>query len=436
MQKRLLSLLLIISFVSYSSCSFLEGVTQGNNIWLREPMITADGHIVHEVYLPSGTAAILRSMKPIDANPTAVDDSPGEGSVPTRPGKSIRLGGYFFGKYGDGTALSQKQLSWISEHLDVLVLNALYTNVFNGFKGGCITPAQVAWMKKQHNDFRFYSMLYATTLIEPVFDPAIMSDWVVRNKAGKEALGIRRESDADIHHMMDLGNKDYAEYFRKLIIDHANEYHADGVAIDEVMWNGYWGVDIRDMRDYSSVEQVRQTCYDWLKRIKENNPKAVIHQAFWPQAQLHTDGVWGEGAFYTWFRAGTDYEIFYNTMDYKQIVENIAEHSRRNETYVWAANYKRGDAKELEYALATYLLGKSGPSVVFHPHPGYDGGYPNNLAGYDISTVMEEYDRYKALFDVELGNPVGDMYTEKMGRSQVWARKYENGIVYCNPNSR
>jgi hypothetical protein len=436
MQKRLLPFLLIVSFISYSGCSFLEDATRGKNLRLQEPMMTADGRIVHQIYLPKGTAVILRNVG--NAAGTFADGNGGADSAwhtPIRADKSIRLGGYFFGGWANGRYLSEQQLNWIARNLDVLSLNPHYATAANYLNGG-IKPEQVLALKRANPRLKFYCMLFATTLREPQFDPATMSSWVVRNKSGQEALGIRREHPNDEDHMMDLGNKEYAAYFRKFIIDHTSEYHADGVAIDEVMWDGYWGVDIRDMQDYSSVAQVRQTCYDWLKRIKENNPKEVIHQAFWSQAQQHTDGVWGEGAFYTWFRTGTAYKIFYNTMDYGQIVDNMAELSRQNKTYIWAANYKRGDAQELEYALATYLLGRSGPSVVFQPHPGYDGGYPNNLAGYDLSTVMEEYDRHKALFDVELGNPVGEVYTEKMGRDRVWARKYENGIVYCNPNSR
>jgi hypothetical protein len=345
----------------------------------------------------------------------------------------VRLGGYFFGGFDDNHLLSKEQMEWVAKNLDVLSLNPNYVSTQQGLGGG-IKPEGVAWLKQQNPKLRFYCMLFATTLREPQFDPATMSDWVVRAKGDYEAYGVRREVEGDTDHLMDLGNADYAKYFRKFMIEHADEYHADGVAIDEIMWNGYWGLDVKDMKDYSSVDQIRQTCYNWLETIKTNNSKEVIHQAFWPEAQEFTNGVWGEAAFYSSWRDGNKYEVFYEDMDYGEIIKTVSEFGKKDETYIWASYYWRDEALHLEYAVATYLLGKAGEHVVFQPQPIYDGGYPTNLGGYDIGTVISEYEERKNILDVELGNPVGDFYTEKIHGRKIWIRQYEYGIVYVNPN--
>jgi hypothetical protein len=144
--------------------------------------------------------------------------------------------------------------------------------------------------------------------------------------------------------------------------------------------------------------------------------------------------VWGEASFHSWFRDGHDYQIFYETMDYNEIVKTISSYGLKGETYIWAAYYDINNPEQLEYSIATYLLGKNGDHVVFQPQPVYDGGYPNNLAGYDISTCIKEYERNNTVFDIELGSPLGEFYTEKVNGVKIWVRKFTKGIVYCNPN--
>jgi hypothetical protein len=417
---------LIVSFLISGSCTYLHEVLP-IVIILPEPMINVKGERVNSILLTPGTAAILRYANPVD---TLSIPASNLGFVRER--KNVRLGGYFYGGWANDTLMSPAQLSWIAKTFDVLALNNYYPN-FNKNNGG-ITPDGVDSLKTQNSRLKFYCMLFATTLCEPLFDPKTMSNWVVFDKNGKEALGVRRTSDQDPNHLMDLGNVDYANFFRNFIIDHTKKYHADGVATDEVMWNGYWGLDVSDMRDYSSVEQITQTCYDWLERVKSNNPKEVIHQAFWPEAQNYTNGIWGETSFFSWFRDDHEYDIFYETLNFNNIVETIKTYSQRGETYIWAAFYNQNDPVQLEYCVAAYLLGEDGNYAVFQPQPVYDGGYPNNLAGYDISTSIGEYERNKAIFDVELGAPIGEYYVTNIQLRNIWARKFVNGIVYCNPN--
>jgi len=415
-----LPVLLISSFLVFSSCGddlFLRLATELSEIVtidLSKPMLDARGNKVTSVQLVPGTAAILRYIETDHVVPATVSNN-------IRAGKSVRLGGYFFGGWADGRHLSSKQLEWIARTFDVLTLNNYYVLSENNLNGG-ITPDQVLWLKKQNPQLKYYSMLFATTLREPLFDPARMS------------LGVRRGHDLDANHLMDLGNKDYAHFFRDYMIEHAKQYHADGVAIDEIMWNGYWGVDMADVKNYTSVEQIRQTCYDWLKIVKTDNPKEVIHQAFWPEAQAETDGVWGEASFFSWMRNGYRYEVFYEKMDYSEILTNLSAYGQKNKTYIWAAAYDASDFRDLEYSIATYLLGKNGNYVVFQPHPVYDGGYPHNLSGYDISTCIKDFEKNTALFDIELGEPLGEFYTKKIHGKKIWVRKFTGGIVFSNAN--
>jgi hypothetical protein len=410
-------------------CTWSDDINS-STIPLPENMLDSEGNTVHSVYVARGSAAILRKIpKAVLSHPPTVDLNVGQ----LRPAKSIRLGGYFFGGWDNGKLMTQTQLSWISQHLDVLSLNNYYVVPENNYNGG-VTPENVAWLKKQNPNFKYYSMVFATTLREPYFDKNTMSTWVIRDKNGKEVLGLRRGHDLDLNHTMDLSNKDYANFFRNFIMEHSNKYHADGVAIDEIMWRGYWDIKLSDMVNFSSVNQITSACYSWLEIIKRDNPKEIIHQAFWPDAQQHSDGVWGESSFHHWFRDDHRYKVFYETMSYQEIIDNMMHIGERGETYIWAAYYNGNNRDELKYTLGTYLLGKKGDYLVYQPQPIYDGGYPQNLGGYDIRTCVSEYENNKDLFDIELGKPEGDYYIEMINDKPIYIRKFSNGIVYVNPN--
>jgi hypothetical protein len=427
MNKFVSFLLIFVLFLIYDSCTYSD-IANSASIALPEIMVNVSGAKVNSIRLLPGTAAILRYAGSTDVRFSTSRNLP----TSVRERKNVRLGGYFYGGWENDSLMSPVQLSWIAQNLDVLVLNNYYPDV-NKNNGG-ISPDNVDSLKQRNPRLKYYSMLFATTLREPLFNPQTMSNWVLFNKMGKESTGVRRGYDTDLNHLMDLGNRDYAAFLREFIINYTGKYHADGVAIDEIMWNGYWGVDLKNLRDYSTVDQIRQTCYDWLQRIKSNNNSEVIHQAFWADAQTHTNGVWGETSFYSWFRDGHDYDIFYRTMTFGEILGAIKAYSQKGETYVWAAWYDQDDPDQLEYCVATYLLGKEGDYTVFQPQPIYGGGYPNNLSGYDVGMCISEVEKNRAILDIELGPPIGDLYTEVVNKRQIWIRKFAGGIVYCNPN--
>ncbi len=332
-----------------------------------------------------------------------------------RKGKSIRLGGYLYNL--PGSELSVDNLDWVSENLDVL---ALHPN---------IEAYKIKLLKKKNPTFKFYIMRFATSLSEPTFIPSQMNAWTVKNKKGEEALGVRRKSDDSSYHLMDLGNEDYANWFKNYTAGLAEEYGADGVFIDEIMWNGYWNLDVRDMRDYTTIKQITDSCYDWLKIVKENNPYEIITQAFWPDALQYQDGVWGEQAFKANFRDG-EYDVFYQSSSWKNMVNLIKTLGGQNKTYLWAGWYLKGDERQLEYCLATYLMGKNGDSVVFQPQP--IDPKVEGISGYHIENYMQEVEVHRKYFNVELGQPLGLMKSINVQNSVIWYREFENGYVYCN----
>lgn len=371
-----------------------------------------------------------------------------------RPNKNIRLGGYFYGCWkGMGGDMSREQISWAGNHLDIL--SAVST----------VSKESLLAMRKINPNMHFYIMTFATTLYEnmakgsgwPVFDHKNMNGWVVRLKNGEEAIGIRRTSINSGVHIMDLSSLEWANYFRSYYSRLVKERQANGIAIDEIMWNGYWGIRIPEMAKYNSAAEIRETCHEWLKTVTLSHEFEVIHQAFWNNseelikdawsplgdefteaswgdAQRYTDGIWGEHAFHAedndnYFRA-----VYYRKMNWEQILRNLEDVSRRAKTYIWAAWYDRGNREQLEYCLSTYLIAKGGNSAVFQPQPRYGGGYPSNLGGYDIQTVREEYETNRSLFDLELGEPIEDAIKIDNNGKYYWRRKFKEGLVVCNPS--
>ncbi|MHA1732276.1 MAG: hypothetical protein ACTSU5_10045 [Promethearchaeota archaeon] len=403
------------------------------HVQLDRPMYTLDGRLVTSIDLREKTAQILLYEK----NPAGI--AHGEN---IRPRKTVRLGAYLYGGYEHLT--DEEAKAFIANNFDVFSLGGYTENLF--------FPDDIADMRSTNPGLRFYIMTFATTLgeddswsIDGPYAPftkwnATMDLWTVKDNDGVEAIGVRHTSTDCKGHLMDLGNTEWADYYAWLWDHRVKAYHADGVAIDEVMWRGYWGTRVEDLRDYDSVAEITQTCYSWLERVDQGMTSEVITQAFWDEAQQYQQGIWGELA----FRSGGAYGnrvddreavVFYEQMNWQEIVENMVSHSNRSRSYIWAAWYRRGDSEALEYCVATYLMGKVNgeTSVVFHPQPVYDGGYPYNLAGYSVETVKEEVEANPTYFDLELGDALGPMTLISGTGGQVWERNFTNGVVFVNP---
>ncbi len=407
-------------------------------VTLDAKMYDVNGNPLNLVTLKPGTAKILLYA----ADPTGNV----HGEV-VRQGKSIRLGGYF---YGLGDMTKAEAIEWLGQNVDIYSL---------GMCGATFKPDDILAIKTLNPLTRFYYMSFATTLFENTSTASPMAPgtwgdshypfvhfnetmhgWTVKANDGSEANGVRREDSTSNAHLMDLGSKAWADYFAWIYTNRAREFHADGIATDEVMWRGYWDTDPEDLRDYDSVAEITATCYDWIARVHDQIGVEFTTQAYWDAAQAYQDGVWGEIA----FRGGGQYgdqvddrfrQVWYESMDWEGIVRNLANHSARDRSYIWAAWYERGNAEALEYSLATYLMAKANgvTSTVFHPHPVFDGGYPANLAGYAVQIVRDEVANNPAYYGVELGDALGDMVLLNANGGLVWQRSFENGVVLVNP---
>ena len=159
-----LTLILLIGLIFCTSCGLFEAKVIGNYT-LPETMITIDGNTVDQIFLSPGESAILTYKNKRPDSDLIVHSE-------IRKKKTIRLGGYFYGGFEDGRHISERQLDWVSENFDILSLN-LYEDPTNDDKR--IYPDEVEMLKERNPKFRFYNMVFGTTMIEPIFDPETMS---------------------------------------------------------------------------------------------------------------------------------------------------------------------------------------------------------------------------------------------------------------------
>ena len=93
----------------------------------------------------------------------------------------------------------------------------------------------------------------------------------------------------------------------------------------------------------------------------------------------------------------------------------------------------RANIFELEYLVASYLLGKRSNSALFQPcpigSPHLPEGSPYDLSCYAADVYAAELEAYPEIFDVELGPPMGVRYPVE---EHLWAREFQRGRVYVN----
>ena len=111
-------------------------------------------------------------------------------------------------------------------------------------------------------------------------------------------------------------------------------------------------------------------------------------------------------------------------------VEQVSARKKLDLSQGW---YHHGNRFELEYLVASYLLGKRSNSALFQPcpidSPHLPEGSPYDLSCYAADVYAAELEAYPEIFDVELGPPMGVRYPVE---EHLWAREFQRGRVYVN----
>ena len=157
----------------------------------------------------------------------------------------------------------------------------------------------------------------------------------------------------------------------------------------------------------------------------------VIDDEWKDGRQEHLDGLWDEG----WM--GYDSTIptwgFDSPARWETAVATVEQVSARKKLDLSQGWYHHGNRFELEYLVASYLLGKRSNSALFQPcpidSPHLPEGSPYDLSCYAADVYAAELEAYPEIFDVELGPPMGVRYPVE---EHLWAREFQRGRVYVN----
>jgi len=350
---------------------------------------------------------------------------PSYGQEPIRRNMSIRLGAYM---YVFDNLTEKELLRFAGTHFDIFSYNHIHFDHSSTKE------------LREHNPAICLLLTFCPLILDESnasllnvggWSNASMASWVLRTADGREAPNTLW-SFANTH-FMNIGNSDWATYFR----DRANMWvdlmGADGYFIDGVPWNGVYYPDPGTLPEYNSTGQIDQAIIRFLDIIRTPHHCLVLDDVTEPWQQAHLDGVWGED----WL--GYDSTVPWGSTDVKrwrEAVENLERYSAQRKPYIAQAWYHYGRTKELEYLAATYLLGKKSNSATFQPCP---VGSPalSRSASYDYSSyeaaIYElELREHPGLFSVDLGGPQG-------GRAEIeedfWVRAYSKGLVFVNPSS-
>ncbi len=423
-QRRTRGKMAILCFALVASAINTCVLTQlkfGVTVRLEATYYDVSGNAVDLVYLAPGEGKILFTQP-----------GPMEGknySELIRPGKSIRLGCYFYGGYSAGS------VDYITNNFDVVSL------------AGGMSSEDLSSARLLNPNLRFYKMALGAWWNGPLNETT--ENWVLRLNDGSPADVVRANPPSSYE--MDFGNAEFAQWFAEVQIQRCNDFGADGVAIDEIMWDGYWGMedmsnygeDPKDYRDYTSVDEIRDSCYSFLQRIHSVMEPAgveIISQAFWPAAQQYQDGIWGETAFKACWQERTmdlPNQIWKEIcpLTWEGTVKNIIDAGNRS--YIWACWYNWEDMTELEYGISTYLMAKQNGqfNVGFHPF-GYQEqhGWPSSINGWNATVVQLAIENHPEYFDIEMGDALGEMVRHDQQDGYYWRREFENGIVLVNPH--
>lgn len=417
-RKLSISFVIILFLSVLGSCTLLGhggDSIDPNSIPLDIPMYDIDGEKVSEISLEEGTSAILRYTE-ADFDSTAIVKREG-----VRKKQSVRLGGYFYGLNWEDGSLSENDAEWLAKHVDLFSLQ-LWSSPYARNK---ISVETLKEMRAVNKSLQFYAMVWPTTLNRYYYDENTMEDWILKNEIDQRNYVGVRATPSNNYLAMDFGNREFVEFFAQEVKNIVDQKKADGIIIDELpYYDGHYDVNVEDIKNFDSEEELFNASINLLKYLDKELSFTLMNQAYFSEALEFLDGVWGEYNFSYqqngWHYAG-------RKIAYEELI-NYSFNNKSNMPHIFAAWYKRDSRKQMKFAVAFYLLMKNSKNTVLQMQPEFDGGYPNNTAGYNLTTFREEYENNKYLLDIEMGKPVER--AKYLGKN-VWQRKYENGMVYA-----
>jgi hypothetical protein len=348
---------------------------------------------------------------------------PGHGEEPIRARKNIRLGAFIW----DFTGWDKEERNqWVGSHFEAFS----YDHV-----GIYYSPADARTLREA-NPAIFLGIVFSPQILDVKgqsylnvggWDPSTMGDWVLKLNDGSEAPN-QLWSFEDTH-VMDVGNIDYSNYFRDRVALWVERMEANGVFLDGTPWNGAYYPSPSGLRDYDSRDDIEAATRAFIDNLR--TVTMVIDDEWKQERQVHLDGLWDEG----WMGYDTSIPTwgFDSPTRWEAAVATVERVSSQNKLHLCQGWYHYGNRNELEYLVASYLLGKSSNSALFEPCP-IGSPYLPEGAAYDLSCYTAdiyaaELEAYPEIFEVELGVATGGRYPVE---EHLWARDFAQGRVFVN----
>jgi len=273
---------------------------------------------------------------------------------------------------------------------------------------------------------------------------AAHQDWFLKNENGQY---IHRKTGAEMDgkraYLVDPANPGWQSWLTQKLQQYI-DYGYDGVWLDlaaPTYWSG-WGsraINPKTGKAYTNAEW-REAIIGLVSKVKQGlgNKLVIINglnigkeyynnMSPHPLEEASVDGFYFEG-FVRW--GNEPVGKFRSEADWKKDVDLVAKVSSSSKllivnTAIYGKPYNPNASKEdiervMNYAIASYLLGKNGSSsyVRFSPPSYYDTGVPSYW-GKDLK-----------LYHLQIGDPVSSYYY----KGNLYQRDFTTGKVLVNPS--
>ena len=359
---------------------------------------------------------------------------PDYGQEPIRPGKNVRLGIVSWMYYFDGVELAPpERAQYVGPRFDMFFHDTIYW-----------TPESIQTIRSINPAVCAFSMAWPTLCNERPemlfgavggFDPATMSDWVLRTSDGVEVPS--QLWDFGDTHYMDIGNLNWADHFRSRIMAELALFGSDGIVLDGTPMDGIYYLNIpgySPLANYTTPTQVNDAIFQFMARITDPHDFILMDDRPAPYWANHYDALWGED----WFSYDSSLP-WGSSVNWDLSVSYLETFSAAKRPYICQAWYHYGNRYELKFMVASYLLAKNSNSATFQPcpighplAPSVPSEAPYDYSSYWVEVYEAELQAYPEIFDIELGDTLGSRYSVN---TDLWARDFEHGKIYVNSST-